>query len=192
MAKKVITQKRRVSVAKKRWYSVHAPKAFNEIMFAETLAEEAESLIGRTIKTNLGSVLKVGKKQNLEVRFRIVDLKGNNCETELVSLELLPPHVKRVVKRAKKRVDDSFVVETKEGVKVRVKPMLLVKDNVQHSLLTSLRMKGREFVEKEAKELAFNEFVNKVVVGDLFRDLKIHLKKVYPVTGIELRALVKL
>jgi len=165
---------------------------FNEFIFAETLAEESEGLVGRTIKANLGNVLKFGKKQNLEARFRITELKGNICETELVSLELLPPHVKRVVKRAKKRVDDSFIVETKDGIKVRVKPMLLVKDNVQHSLLTSLRMRGREFVEAQAKELSYNEFVNKLVMGDLFRDLKVNLKKVYPVSGVELRALERI
>lgn len=189
MAKKVIIQKARVSVAKKRWYTILAPKMLNEFPFAETLAEMPEILVGRTVKTNLSNVLKIGKKQSLEAKFKIVELKGNNCSTELVSLEMLPPHVKRVVKRAKKRVDDSFIVETKDNVKVRIKPMLLVKDKVQNSLLTSLRMNTRLFFEKQAKELTLGELINKILIGDIFRDLKMELKKVYPVTAIELRAL---
>ena len=192
MAKKVITKKARVSVVKKRWYSVQAPALFNEIVFAETPAAEPELLIGRGIKVNLGSVLKMTKKQNIEARFKITEVKGNMCSTTLVSLEILPMHVKRLVKRAKMRVDDSFVVETKDNVKVRIKPMLLVKDNVQHSILSSLRRVSQEFFARHAQESSFSELVTKVVIGDIFRDLKNDLKKVYPVTAVEVRALVRL
>ena len=191
MAKKVITKKTRVSVAKKRWYAVQAPAVFNNVVFGETVATEAEQLTGRGIKTNLGTVLRATKKQNLEVRFKITGLQGNICTTELVSMEMLPPHVKRIVKRAKKRVDDSFLVTTKDSVTVRLKPMILVKDNVQHSLLTSLRMAGRDFFTHAASESTFNELANKIVMGEIYKDLKLALKKIYPVTAVEMRAFVR-
>ena len=104
----------------------------------------------------------------------------------------MPPNVKRIVKRAKKRVDDSFVVETKDDVKVRLKPMLLVKDNVQHGILTDLRAKCQEYFERVAKENSFNEFTNKIVLGELYKDLKTELKKIYPVSAVEMRAFVKI
>jgi small subunit ribosomal protein S3Ae len=191
MAKKVITQKARISVAKKRWYSLQAPKMFNDFVFGETLAEEPESLVGRTSKVNLSNIVKGAKKLNMEAKFRIVEVKGNICATELVSLEILPPNVKRIVKRAKKRVDDSFAVVTKDDIKVRLKPILLVKDNVQHGILTALRASCQTFFEKVAKENTFNELVNKIVFGEMYRDLKGELKKVYPVSGIEMRAVVR-
>ena len=156
MAKKVITKKTRVSVEKKRWYAVQAPAVFNNVIFGETCATEPGLLSGRGIKTNLGTVLRATKKQNVEVRFKITGIQGNTCMTELVSMEILPPHVKRLVKRAKKRVDDSFLVTTKDDVKVRLKPMILVKDNVQHSLLTSLRHAAQDFFIRAAQELKFN------------------------------------
>ncbi|MDP3729016.1 MAG: hypothetical protein Q8R18_06230 [bacterium] len=191
MAKKVITKKARVSIIKKRWYTVQAPKIFNNVVFGETLAAEPESLTGRGIKTNLSSVIRSVKKQNMEVRFKITEVQGNICMTELMSMEILPPHVKRIVKRAKKRVDDSFIVTTKDDVKVRLKPMILVKDNVQHSLLTSLRFIARDYFAKVAQETNFNEFVNIILMGDIYKDLKAELKKVYPVSGIEMRAFVR-
>ena len=191
MAKKVITKKARVSILKKRWYAVQAPVVFNTVLFGETLAADPESLSGRRIKTNLGTVLRATKKQNVEVCFKITEVQGNTCMTELVSMEILPPHVRRLVKRAKKRVDDSFLVTTKDNVKVRLKPLLLVKDNVQHSLLTSLRFISRDFFTKIAQETSFNEFVNKVLMGDVYRDLKLELKKVYPVSTVEMRAFVR-
>jgi len=58
MAKKVITKKARVSIVKKRWYTVQAPKVFNNVVFGETVAAEPELLMGRGIKTNLGNVIR--------------------------------------------------------------------------------------------------------------------------------------
>ena len=191
MAKKVITKKTRVSVEKKRWYAVQAPAVFNNVVFGETCATEPGLLQGRGIKTNLGTVLRAIKKQNVEVRFKITGVQGNTCTTELVSMEILPPHVKRLVKRAKKRVDDSFLVTTKDDVKVRLKPMILVKDNVQHSLLTSLRHAAQDFFIRAAQELTFNEFTNKVIMGELYKDLKLTLKRIYPVSAVEMRAFVR-
>ncbi|MSR86531.1 hypothetical protein EXS74_04000, partial [Candidatus Woesearchaeota archaeon] len=123
MAKKVITKKTRVSVEKKRWYAVQAPTMFNNVVFGETCATDPSLLTGRGIKINLGTVLRATKKQNLEARFKITGVQGNACTTELISMEILPPHVKRLVKRAKKRVDDAFLVVTKDSVNVRLKPM---------------------------------------------------------------------
>ncbi len=191
MAKKVITQKSRVSIVKKRWYSLQAPKVFNDFIFGETLAGEPELLVGRSVRGNLSTILRGGKRQSMDGKFRIVEVKGNNCMTELVSLEILPSNVKRIVKRAKMRVDDSFVVETKDDVKIRLKPMLLVKDDVQHGVLTALRVSCQNYFTRVAKENSFNEFTNKVVLGELYKDLKNELKKIYPVAVVEMRAFVK-
>ncbi len=189
MAKKVITKKARVSVVRKRWYSVKAPKVFNEVVFAETLAADPKLLKGRGITTSLSNVNRGMKKQNLEVKFKIVDVKGNDCLTEFYSMEIASPFVKRLVKRAKRRVDDSFVVETKDNVKVRVKPLLLVREHVQKGVLTGLRKVTQDYCEGLAKEVEFNVFVNKVLAGEVQRDLKGLLKKVYPVSTVQIRAL---
>ena len=189
MAKKIITKKARVSVVKKRWYSVQAPKVFNNIVFAETLAADPKLLKGRGITTSLSTINKGMKRQNLEVKLRIIDVKGNECETEFCSMEISGPFVKRLVKRAKKRIDDSFVVETKDGVKVRLKPLLFVKETVQRGVLTGLRKMTQEYCLKLAKEVEFNALVNKVLQGEVQRDLKGVLKKVYPVSAVQIRAL---
>ena len=95
------------------------------------------------------------------------------------------------MKRAKKRVDDSFVVVTKENIPVRLKPLLLVRENVQHSLLTALRKRTQEYFLTVAKEMEFNDLVNKVISGEILRDLRSELRKVYPVAAVEMRMLVR-
>ncbi len=192
MAKKVITKKARISVAKKRWYQIQAPKIFNEVVFAETLAQEPESLVGRSVRANISNVLRMGKKQSGELLFRIIEVKGSICYTKLEGMEVLPPHVKRIVKRARSRVDDSFVVETKDGIKVRLKPMILVKDKVQHGVLTSLRKGTQDFFGRIAQETEYDEFISRILMGELYKDVKSELKKIFPVIAVEMRAFTRL
>ena len=192
MAKKVITKKARISIVKKRWYQVQAPKIFNEFVFAETLAAESDSIVGRSIKTSISNVLRMGKKQSGELVFKIVEVKGNVCLTTLIGMEVLPPHVKRIVKRAKSRVDDSFVVLTKDNVKVRLKPMILVKSKVQHGVLTALRKGTQDYFIRVALEMDYDELINRILIGDLYRDVKAELKKTCPVIAVEMRAFTRL
>ena len=191
MAKKVITQKARISVIKKRWYSLQAPNLFGNVVFGETIAAEPETLKGRGVRTNLSTILRGSKRQEVELYFKITEVKGSECHTEFVSMEILPPHVRRIVKRAKKRMDDSFVVQTKDNVAVRLKPLLLVRENVQHSVLTSLRKQTQNFFTRVAKDTEFSEFVTKIITGELLRDLRGDVKKVYPVAAAEMRMLVR-
>lgn len=191
MAKKVITQKARISVVKKRWYILQAPQLFGNIPFGETPAAEPETLTGRCVRTSLSNIIKGSKKQEVELCFKVTEVKGSECHTELVSMEILPQHIRRIVKRAKKRVDDSFVVTTKENIHVRLKPLLLVRENVQHSLLTALRKRMIDYFFTVAKEMEFNDLVNKVISGEIQRDLRMNLKKVYPVAAVEMRMLVR-
>ena len=98
-------------------------------------------------------------------------------------------YVKRLVKRAKKRFDNSFLVKTKDDIDVRLKPILLVKDTVQKGIGTALRKITEEYYLNVAKELTFNELVNKVLLGETSKDLKSQLKQTYPVAIVEMRIL---
>lgn len=190
MAKKQITKKTRLSILKKRWYTIHAPALFQESVIAETLTADPALLVGRIVRVNLASLLRGSKRQTVEVRFRITNVQGNACQSAFVGFDILPPYVKRLTKRARRRAEDSFMVETKDAVRLRVKPMLLVRDRVQVGVLTALRHASRTYVEATARELPFSEFLTKALTGDLARDLKTAVKKVYPVVGAEIRAMV--
>jgi len=192
MAKKKITKKARISVIKKRWYTLKAPKVFDNIPFGETLASDPKLLKGRSIKANLNNFKKGIRRPAMELKFRITDVKGSDCVTDFESLEIMTPFVKRLVKRAKKRIDDSFVVETKDEIKVRLKPLILIKTTIQKGVGSGLRSEANTYFLEKAKEMTFNELVNKVIEGSILKELKGNLKKVYPVANVEIRALVRL
>tara|TARA_Y100000310_G_scaffold294333_1_gene324726 strand:+ start:490 stop:1068 length:579 start_codon:yes stop_codon:yes gene_type:complete len=189
MAKKTIKSKSRISVKKKRWYQVQAPKVLNSVVFGETLAADPEMLKTRGFNVNLGSVVRGGKNTNISVKFKVSDLKANICETEFYGYELSTGYVKRLVRRAKRRVDDSFVVESKDGIKFRIKPLILIKNAVQSSVQTAMRLRLREFVAKLASENDYNKVVSMILQGSLQKEFKTELKKVHPFVTAEVRAL---
>ena len=191
MAKKLINKKSRVSVAKKRWYTMKAPKVFDHQIFGETVAADPKLLEGRSVKVSLGSFMKMKRSGNFELKFKINEIKGNDCLTEFEAMTMPVPLVKRIVKRAKKRIDDSFVVVTKDDVKVRLKPLLLIKSTVQRGVLSDLKSKTRNYCLTYAKELTYNELINKVIIGEIMKNLKFELKNVYPVMSVEMRSFVR-
>jgi len=179
----------RISVKKKRWYSVKAPKVLNNVAVGETPSADPGLLEGRVLSMNLSNVVRNIKKNNLVVKFKIIEIKGNECVTDFVGYEIVPAHVKRLVKRSKCRIDDSFVVESKDKKSVRVKPLLLTRDKTCNSVLSSLRKTAKEHLTKKLASMDYNEFLNKLLVGDIQRELKGNLKKVYPLSIVEIRAL---
>jgi ribosomal protein S3AE len=189
MAKKTIKSKSRISVKKKRWYQVQAPKVLNSVVFGETLAADPEMLKDRGFNVNLGSVVRGGRNTNISVKFKVSNLKANICETDFYAYELSNGYVKRLVRRAKRRVDDSFVVESKDGIKFRIKPLVLIKNPVQASVQTTMRLRLREFVAKLAQENEYNKIVSMILQGNLQKEFKTELKKVHPFVNAEVRAL---
>ncbi|MAG77770.1 hypothetical protein CL616_00205 [archaeon] len=192
MGNKKITKKARISVKKKRWYAVEAPKVLNNVVFGETLAADVSMLKGRGFAVNLSTVNRAVRGNNISVRFKISEVKGNNCLTDFIGYEMAGGFIKRLVKRAKRRVDDSFIVESKDKIKFRLKPMILVKAQIQHSVQTDLRKRVREHVAKLAKDKSYNEIVSMVLQGALQKELRSECRKVHPMLNVDIRALTKI
>jgi len=182
------TQTAPVIKKKKKWYAVVAPKEMNNVLIGETLSQEPGALVGRGFNVNLMTLTNDMKKQNMMARFKVTAVKESTAETEFVAFHLSTAHIRRLAKRARDKVEDSFKCKTKDGKAITVKPLLLVRSKLQRTALTSLRMAAREAITKEAEKSTFMDLSLAVINGDLQRQLKQPLKKVYPVMMAEIRA----
>ena len=82
--------------------------------------------------------------------------------------------------------------ETKDNVKVRIKPIVLTKTLGPHSILTLLRSMIREFIIAHFKKFTFDELIHQLINIEIQRALKDNLKKIYPISVVEVRYLRKL
>lgn len=184
-------KKQRTKKQKKKWFYVLASKEFKQQQIGETMAFEPENLVGRKVRVNLSNLAREMKRQNKVITFRITEVKEANALTEFYKYEIAPMQIKRLVRKERDKVDDSFIVETKDGTKVKIKPLLLTREHTQNSVKTALRQEVRKLLEKEAKSRIYPEFVLNLLSGSLQRAIKSGLKKVYPLALAEIRVMQK-
>ena len=171
----------------KKWYEVLASKQFNNVPVGETVAYEDKNLLGRVITSNVGSLIRDPKLQNVRLSFKVNEVKENKAYTEIYGYSLAGSYVKRIIRVGRSRVDDSFLVETKDKVKIRLKPLVLTKYKTNRSILTALRaLVKKDFIEYINKE-SYDKFVSDLVGKKLQRDLKLKLNKIYPIGVVEIR-----
>ncbi|MBI5390702.1 hypothetical protein HZB02_04380 [Candidatus Woesearchaeota archaeon] len=184
--------KRDLKARKQKWFQIVAPAAFfQSTALGETVVAEPSALLGKTVKANLGFLSNDPKKQNVELTFRIVSVDGEKFLTQVTRYDLLPSSIKRSIRRGRARVDDSFIAYTSDGVRVRIKPLLITKTLTKHKVLTLLRKATRSFVRKHVKTITFEQLFEQVIVGNFRNQLKDAVNPIYPLKQVDFKVVVE-
>ena len=189
MAKNVVQKE--LKKKKKRWVSITAPKEFNNVIVGESLCTDPKLLIGRRINTSLMDLGGHVRRQNVAITLKATGVEGEQVVTEFEGYRVSPAHVKRIVRKSKDKLDDSFVYNTKDGIKVKIKLLILTRNKVQNSVLSALRKKAREDLNDNIVKQNFSELVFSVISIKLQQDLRSNLNKVYPLVVCEITSLEK-
>lgn len=169
----------------KNWYQILAPAEFNRVNIGETLADEPSKLVGRIIEATLGDITGDWTKQNTKMIFRIDEVGGNSVYTSFLGHELTKDYMRSLVKRRTSKIDANLVVTTKDGYKVRVKPLVLTVKRARTSQIESIRKIMLDVVNKRGKEMGFHEFVNDIVTGKVASEIYKSTKNIYPLRRVE-------
>lgn len=177
---------KKVQKKKKKWLILKAPRIFRESIVGECPVYDPQDAVGKTIKVNLMTILRDPKKQNINIVLRVAKIEGDSAQTEIYGYEIVPSSIKRLIKRRKDKIDDSFVVLSKDGKLLRIKPMVILNGKTNNSVFTEIRKKLRHLLAKELKNLTFEDFIREVMTNKILK-LKDELKKIYPVRSIDIR-----
>ena len=174
---------------KKKWVPIFASKDFGNMEIGETYVAEAEPCVGKTVEINLMNITRDSRKHgNVNVKFKITSYANNQLQADLVSYRLQVAQLKRTTRANKDKIEDSFIVKSKDDVKVAIKPIMLTKAETKNSVLTAVRHATRSFATELAKRLTYAQLMNEIVNGNLQKDIKNAVKKVYPITNCTLKA----
>lgn len=177
---------------KKKWISILASKEFNNVELGETFVDENEKVIGKVVCANMMNLVRDAKKQNIQLYFIVTDIKDNIANTDMYGYEMVNAFIKRFSKKAKERIDNSFDCVSQNNVKFKIKPILMTKGVAHKSVATSLRKKSEELISGYAKQTPFTEIMKSVMLGNIQKDLKTELKKIYPLNSCIIKSLKKL
>ncbi|MFQ5620278.1 MAG: hypothetical protein ACE5FT_00370 [Candidatus Nanoarchaeia archaeon] len=186
MAKKSLTK-----VKKKKWVPIFAPPFFGEQLIGECFVIEAEDLLNRRIKVSIANLTKEMRRQAQSVTFQAIKPKGNGVISSIVGFELSLPSIKRLVRKSRTKVSDSFLIKLKDEKVARVKPFIIVRQKIPNSLQTKLRLKARALLAREAQNMTFQKFMEDVIQGKVQKLMKVTLQKSHPLSACEMR-MVKL
>ena len=177
----------KIKKGKKRWIKIVGPAEFNGVSLGESYVIDPEVLKGKNVKSNLSNLIGDMRRQNVLVGFKIKEIRGNEAIADIVSYEMIQAHVKRLVRVGQDKIDDSFVVETNDKRKLKIKPIITTRGKANNSILTRIRMETREKMKESAIKEDFKKLFGDIISGYLQKSLKQELRKIYPLSTMDIR-----
>ncbi len=187
--KQLIKKKAPLSKKKKLWFQIFAPDIFGKAAIGETLVEDSKHMLGKTIQLSLMNLTGDMKKQNVNITFAIDSIEEGKGQCKLIAYEIVPTSIKRLVRRGRMRIDTSFVCQTKDGLKVRVKPFLLTSHETNRSVLTGIRKYATAFIATYFSKYDYDAVLKDIISGKLQAGIKEAVHNVYPIKISEIRIL---
>lgn len=173
----------------KRWYTVLAPEQFDRAELGETMADEPEQVIGRTITTTLGEMEGDQGQNNTKLTFKITDVGSDAAYTEFIKHELTRDYLRSLVRRGASKVVSNVTVLTTDDYRVQLQPVALTTKKADRSQEQAIRAIMTDIVKDAAKERSFEQLVDAVVEGRISSAIYGDAKEVYPLRRVEVQKL---
>jgi len=170
----------------KKWFNVLAPKSFGEAMLGSTLAYDISQTIGRKIETTLYDLTGDFNLVYVHLYFKIIGYQGDNLITRFAGHELSRDYLRSLIRRKSSKINHVIDVTTKDGYVIRVKGLALTTYRCHRSQKTAIRKVMEEIANKYASELTFDEFVQKMLLGDIANTIFEQAHKIYPLRRVEI------
>ncbi len=170
----------------KRWYSVVAPKFFNEAEVAQVPALDDEHILNRIIEIPLKEITHDLSHMYTNVRLRVSEIKGKTAYTKFVGHSVSREYLRTMVRRHRDALTAIVPVISKDGIEFSVKAMAITNTNCSGTQKTALRNLLMEEVKKRAKGTDFGEFINDAIYGKVALEIGRKLVKIAPVRRVEI------
>lgn len=170
----------------KQWYKVTAPASFNSAVLAETLADEAPKLQGRTVEVTLNELTGDMKQMHIKLNFQVTDVQDLNARTQFVGHSMTSDYIRRLTRRGNSKIPAVFDLQTKDGSRVRVKPFAVTDRRCQTTQAQEIRRIMGSLLTESAEKNNLSGFLADVLLGDLTNRMFKEARKVHPVRRIEI------
>lgn len=186
MAKKKQVGRRVEGWKAKSWYRVHTPDNLGKVFIGDTIANDAESVVGRILTSTLGEITNDYAKQHMKMSFKINSVAGDSAYTEFVGHDVTRDYLRSLVKRRSSRIDCHVPLVTKDGKKVHLTISCYTFARANISQEHAIRKIITEAVTAQASAWDLTTMVNVILSGEISRDLFKAVKIIYPTRRVEI------
>jgi len=170
----------------KRWYKIVAPPMFESVGIGDTLSDEPEKLMDRTIVVTMDDLTGNFSKSHIKLQFRIVEVRDNIAYTKFIGHDVTSDYTRRLVRRKRSKLDGVFDVATKDGYVIRVKPLAVSEKRIQASQQRQIRSIMKEHITEMASKVTIGDFVKMMINDSISKELFGKCKPIYPLKRIEI------
>ena len=176
-----MVQTKKAKTGKKKFFPVNIPLTATKV---ELYGYAPQDFEGSMVKLDMTRTLK-GKSLELKA---LVSVKGDVLEGEIVSAQLLPSAIRRMIRRGTDYIEDSFTVQCKDGI-VRIKPFMITRKHVSRSIRHAIRELAKKHLEAHLKVRTTKEIFSEIMSNKIQKDISLKAKKIYPLALCEIRML---
>ena len=185
---RLAARKQRDKWKAKRWYTVRAPRnPWSYRNIGETIAEEDSMLEGRIYEMMQNELDGDFSKMHVKVRFRITHTVGSDAITEFIGHEVAKDHIRRQVRRARSKVDDTVDIVTEDGFYIRMKPLVITHRTAKSSQKQEIRSRAKEIILKAGATSTWVGIQKSIMDGSLESSIKDAVSAIHPVRTVLLR-----
>ncbi len=182
-----LTREARSKWDAKEWFRVLAPRAFGFAEVESIPANDAKSVLGRTLEISFYDITKDISQLPTKLKFQIVKVDGDTAYTQLKQIELTRDYVRSLVRRGTSKVDAIVDVVTADNVKLRIMCMVVTQSRVKTSQKRAIRKLAVEYILKKTSSTNFNDLIQEIVLGKLASEIEALVKKIYLPRKVEIR-----
>ncbi len=169
----------------KVWIRILAPKYFEEKFLGETLANEPEQVLNRTIETGPFEFSGDPNKFYMKLFFKVDNVDGSLARTKFFGHDTSKDFLARIVHYNATRIDTNNIVQLKDA-KLRIKTTSMTARQVSQKVDRELRRKISELVST-LSNLTTEEFIKKIISDEIQQSFRQEFNKIYPLRAFEIR-----
>lgn len=173
----------------KKWFSVYAPKQFNDVVIGEMPANDEKAMVGRNIDVGLDILTKNPSHAYTNVVLKVISADGSAAHTKIVSITQLYSYIRSLVRRYKSIATLILPVSSKDGTKFVYKMLVITRQRATHSRISGIRREMNERMLNYAKETNASEMISSVIDGKFQAEMAAQLRHITPISKVEVRSL---
>ena len=163
----------------KKWVTVLAPDAFNNIPIAYIPVTSDETAKGRVLEVTLFEILKGDPSQHqYKLFFQVDKVNQEKATTIFKRYEYAKEFLRSLIRRGSSKINFILDAETKDGYIFRIKMLALSHRELNTSRKHALRLIAKDVLEKTVRNMTLDQFVQASCYGKINSDIMAAAKKV--------------
>jgi len=154
------------------------------------VASDDKRLVNRIVRSSLLELGMGGSSQMAmftTLRFRILDVNGNDANTKLLGHEIAPSFIRTFARRGKSLIHQVVDEKTKDNESLRLKIIAVTGARVSENTRRNLRSLIVDECKKSIAEKPFDEVIQDVIYGRFSSKVFSRLKTITRMRRVEIR-----